>query len=540
MADHTTTLFFNGNIITMNPDMPKATAFAVSNGRFSVVGTDSQVQSLFGSGIPKVDLKGKTVLPGFIESHNHISIYAANQLQADCTPGANNSIENIKKRIQSMAEETPDGQWIRGWGYDDTLIGDKRHLTCIDLDEASSKHPILIAHVSGHLAYVNSMALKIADVGPDTPQPEGGTIHKDSHGNPTGLLMEPSAMNLITRYTRAYTKSQLKKVLLDAMEHYNRFGITSTHDAALGYQGSCREECRAYRELETEGCLSLRVYMTIMEHEYNAICEHGLGTGFGSEFLKIGSVKMFQDGSIQAMTGALSKDYHNKKGFRGELIHPQETLEQLVVKFHNQDLQIAVHANGDRAIESVIQAFEKAQEQNPRSNHRHMLIHCQMASLDHIKRMKTAGIVPSYFVNHVYYWGDRHCNLFLGPDRARDIDPLGFSLNEGLIFSLHSDLPVTPVDPIFSIHNAVNRVTRKGLVLGEEQRIPVLEALKAYTINAAYCSFEEDIKGSIETGKLADFTVLSDDPLTIVPENIKDIQVRATAVGGKKVFGSFN
>ena len=166
-----------------------------------------------------------------------------------------------------------------------------------------------------------------------------------------------------------------------------------------------------------------------------------------------------------------------------------------------------------------------------------MIIHCQTASLEHIKRMKQVGAVPSYFVNHVFYWGDRHEALFLGPDRARRIDPLCSSLKAGLIFSLHSDLPVTPVDPIFSIHTAVNRVTRQGNVLGPDERIPVLEALKAYTINAAYCSFEEDIKGSIETGKLADFIVLSDNPLTVESEAIKDIQVLATAVDGQMVFG---
>jgi len=192
--------------------------------------------------------------------------------------------------------------------------------------------------------------------------------------------------------------------------------------------------------------------MTIMEEFYREIIERGLGTGFGSEYLKLGGVKLFQDGSIQGLTGALMEPYYNRPGFRGELILSQETLDGLVNKYHGEGLQIAVHA---RAIESVIQAFEKGLQRHPCRDHRHMIIHCQLAIQDHIRRMKRLGVVPSYFVNHEYYWGDRHAAMFLGPERARQIDPLALSLKEGLIFTLHSDLPVTPVDPLFSIHCAV-------------------------------------------------------------------------------------
>jgi predicted amidohydrolase YtcJ len=264
----------------------------------------------------------------------------------------------------------------------------------------------------------------------------------------------------------------------------------------------------------------------------------GLGTGFGSDYLKIGSVKLWQDGSIQGLTGALMEPYHNRPDWKGEMIMTQETLNALVEKYHGEDLQMAVHANGDGAIESVIQAFERADKVHQNRNLRHMIIHCQMASQDHIGRMKKMGLIPSYFVNHVYYWGDRHKSIFIGPERARRISPLNASLKEGLRFTLHSDLPVTPVDPLFSMYCAVNRITREGEVLGPEERISALEALKTYTTHAAYCSFEEDLKGSIEAGKLADFTILSDNPLTVPPETIKDVRVEGTVVGGRIVFGS--
>jgi predicted amidohydrolase YtcJ len=331
--------------------------------------------------------------------------------------------------------------------------------------------------------------------------------------------------------------SQFKEVFPKAIAHYHRFGITSTHDAAIGYGGDARETCQAYRQLEAEGKLKLRVYLTIVEQAYKNLVEMGLGTGFGSDFLKLGGIKFFQDGSIQALTAALASDYLSKPNCQGDLIMRQDPLNSLVEKYHRAGLQIAIHANGDAAIESVLQAFERAHQMYPRSNHRHMIIHCQLASDDHIRRMKALGVIPSYFVNHVYYWGDRHQSLFLGPERARRIDPLGSSCKEGLPFSLHSDLPVTPVDPIFSIHNAVNRITRGGETLGPEERIPVGDALRAYTIDAAYCSFEETEKGSIEEGKLADFAVLSANPMIVPSEELKKIRVLATVVGGQVVFG---
>lgn len=528
-------IFLNGNVVTMDPGMPEATAFGIVSGRFCAVGSDNEIRKLARNGTKIVDLGGKTVIPGFIESHNHMSLYAMTLLQADCRTPPNQSIEDVKASIRDMVDATEPDQWVRGWGYDDTLIAEKRHLTWADLDDVAPRNPVFISHVSGHLAYVNSMALEIAKIGPETPQPEGGEIRKDDNGVPTGLFLE-LAQFMVSQHIPPYGLSQLKEILQRAIVHFHKAGITSIHDGGVGIRNGS-VVIKAYRELESEGKLPLRVYMTIVEEVYGDILEIGLGTGFGSEYLKIGSVKLFQDGSIQGLTGALTEPYHNRPDFRGDLIFPQEKLDGFVEKYHGEGFQIAVHANGDRAIESVLDAIEKAQKLHPREDHRHMIIHCQTATHDQIRRMKRLGIVPSYFVNHVYYWGDRHVSIFLGPERAKRISPLASSLKEGLIFTLHSDLPVTPVDPLFSIHCAVNRITREGKVLGPDERISPMEALKTYSTHAAYCSFEEHIKGSIEVGKLADFTVLSDNPLTIPPVKIKDIKVIKTAVGGSMVYG---
>jgi predicted amidohydrolase YtcJ len=293
---------------------------------------------------------------------------------------------------------------------------------------------------------------------------------------------------------------------------------------------------QAYGELEAEGRLDLRIYLNLVEELYREILELGPGPRFASDRLQLGSVKLFQDGSIQALTAALAQPYWSEPESRGSLLLAQEVLDELVEHYHSRGIQVAVHANGDRAIDSTLQALARAQRLHPRQDSRHFIIHVQLATRDQIRRMRELGVLPSYFVNHVYYWGDRHISLFLGPERAARIDPLGTSVEEGLIFTLHSDLPVTPVDPLFSMDCAVNRRTREGRVLGPEERISARAALEAYTVHGAYSTFEEHRKGSIQVGKLADFAVLSENPLEVPPERIKEIKVLRTVLGGRTVY----
>ncbi len=529
-------LYVNAKVITMEPESPEAEAFLVSQGRFAMVGREDSVRSQAPEDVETVDLEGKTVLPGFIETHNHLSFYALTLVMADCSPRSNACIGDVQDKIRDMAQSAGPGQWVVGWGYDDTMIQENRHLHFRDLDAVAPDNPVFIQHASGHLSYTNSAALKLGNITGDTPQPEGGTIHKDENGEPTGLLMEPAAQLQVAAHLPKPEVDEFKALFPEAIAHYSREGVTSTHDGAVGMSGQGRGTIQAFRELEDENRLNIRVYLTTIYHLYDQLIELGLGTGFGSDLLKVGSVKLFQDGSIQGLTAALLEDYYQKPGFRGELIMPQSELDALVEKYQNEGLQIAIHANGNAAIESVILAMEKAQAKYPLDDLRHMIIHCQTATDDQIKRMKNLNIIPSYFPGHVYYWGDRHKALFLGPERAARIDPLGSSVKAGLRFTLHADTPVTPVSPLFSIHCAVNRLTRNGEVLGPEECISPYDALKTFTTDAAYCSFEENLKGSIRLGKLADFVVLSENPLEVAPETIKDIQVLQTVVGGDRVY----
>ena len=529
-------VYLNGRVITMNPGQSEATAFAVVNDRFFTVGDDQAIKSLAGPSTQVMDLGGKTVIPGLIETHAHLSYYALSLAMVDGSSASNESINDIMERLKAKAAETPEGEWINGWGYDDTLIKEKRHLTHQDLDDVAPNHPVFFLHVTGHLAYCNSMALKMANVGPGTADPPGGTVHKDEKGVPTGLLMEPSAMTLVAKLRPLPDESLFRELIPQAVAVYHKEGVTSVHDGAIGIIGEGVPVMRAYVGLAAENKIRLRVYMTMMESFYKSFLDQGLFRGFGSSYLKMGCVKNFQDGSIQALTAALKEDYFNSPGFKGHLIMPQEELDAFAERYQAMGLQMAIHANGDGAIESVIQALEKAQSKHPRTDMRHMIIHCQMASDAHIVRMKKLGAIPSFFSNHVYYWGDRHISMFLGQKRAERIDPLASAVKSDLPFTLHADTPVTPISPIFSMHNAVNRLTKAGVKLGADQCITPYQALQAYTTNAALCSFEENEKGSIQPGKLADFAVLSDDILSMDHERIKDIRILKTFVGGHLVF----
>ncbi len=529
----TNKIFINANIITMNKVTPTAEAIGISGDTISVVGTNSDVQSWGVADVEVIDVGGKTIIPGLIESHSHISAGALFATSANCLLATR--VEEALELVSGVAHQTEPDQWVQGIGFDDTGVVEMRHLNRQDLDAVSTKHPICVYHISHHIAYVNSKALELAGIDASTPNPSGGTIVKDERGEPTGVLEETacfSMVKLIPQGTRAFFKEQMVKMIAG----YNAVGLTGNHDPAIGMAGETVSYLNIARELEQAGNLNLRIYGDMLDEVYEEYDRMGVSKGFGTNAFKIGGRKLFQDGSIQAFTGCLLEGYHTRPDWKGELISPQEELNQMICAYHKNGDQVVIHGNGDGAIESILQAFELAQQQFPRKDPRHMLIHCQMASDDHIERMMRLGIIPSYFINHVYYWGDRHKELFIGPERAARINPLGSSERAGMIYSMHTDFPVTPFDPWRALHTAVNRETSGGQILGEAECISPLQALRGYTLYAAMCSFEEDIKGSLEVGKLADLVVISDDPLTMGPKQIKDIQVLRTVVGGRTVY----
>ncbi|MBL7006908.1 MAG: amidohydrolase [Spirochaetia bacterium] len=532
------TVLINGSIITMDDEHPSAEAMAVTDGRIGAVGTTREILHCAGPLTNIVDLAGRTAVPGFIESHNHLLFMAADTHGVDCSPVTAKSIEHVVERLRDRAAETKPGSWIEGWGFDDLRIAEKRHLSSADLDRVSLKHPVCVFHNSRHFVTLNSEGLLLSGISAGTPQPPGGYIGMDNEGAPNGMLAENSAIQYLRRVLPPRSAEELASGLIQAGKAALAQGITSVHDAAAGTGPADFAALTAvisgdYLPVRVQGMVPHQFIETIygLKGEYPL---DGLRTGSGTDRLKIGPVKICIDGSIQGYTAALSEPYHNNPGTSGFMAMDQHTLDNLVKKYHELGFQIAAHANGDMAIGAFLHAVEKAQRSCHRINTRHRLEHCQMVTGEQLKKMAALGINASFFSPHIKFWGDFHYDRFLGPDRANRISPLAEALHAGIRFGIHSDAPVTPLKPLVGMECAVNRLTETGRVLGEDQRITPEQALRAYTLDAAYIGFEEHEKGSISPGKLADITVLSGavDGLAHASSG-KNIQIDMTVIGGK-------
>ena len=544
-----THVYRNGTILTMDSGGSQAQALAVRGGTILAVGTDAEVMALADQHTVVTDLRGRTMLPGFIDGHSHFvsaGLMAATQIDLSSPPvGGVKNIAEIKELIRAKAAETPKGEWILGFGYDDTGLEDKRHPLASDIDEAAPEHPVLLRHVSGHLSSCNSLALAKANYTKDTPDPVGGVIRRDEHGNPNGVLEEPPAREPVFRHIPAPTEADWMEGIKAACAAYTAKGVTTAQD---GFTAT--GDWNALKRAHELGLLRNRVQILpgVSRMDIDTFNTRVSGTPLTADGkISLGAAKLLADGSLQCYTGYLSNPYHKviydlPEGpmWRGYPIEPEQQFIEKVVGLHRQGWQLAIHGNGDDAIQMILNAYEEAQKRYPRADARHIVIHCQTVREDQLDRIKRLGVVPSFFVVHTYFWGDRHYGTFLGPDRAERISPLRSALKRGIPFSNHNDTFVTPIDPLLSVWSAVNRRTSGGRILGENQTIPVMDALRSVTSWAAYQACEERIKGSLEPGKLADFVILEANPLTVAKETIKDIGISATIVGDEVVYGSLD
>lgn len=534
------TIWLNGTIVTMEGDQT-AQAVAVLDDNIVAVGTDAEVGPLAGSQTRVVDLQGRTMTPGFYAAHDHFpgsGRVAVTQVDLNSPPiGAIENMDELVAALGDRARDLPEGQWISGRGYDDTLLAEQRHPTRTDLDRASTTHPIYISHTSGHLGVANSLALELAGITRNTPNPEGGVVRKDPDtGEPDGVFEESGGM--VSRLVPPPTPDQTMESYRVAVQDYVEDGVTTAVIAGGG-----RGTLAGLQRARDAGILTFRI-ITMMSRgspgQPTAAETGGIISGFGDTHLKVGAIKIIQDGSNQGYTGYFTEPYHTPfKGdpdYRGYPRRSRDDLVTMVKELHEAGYQIAIHANGDAAIDDVLYAFREAQREFPRRDARHRIEHCQMVRRDQLDAIAELNLSPSFFVGHVYYWGDRHRDIFMGPDRAAGISALRSSIDRGIRFTVHDDTPVTPVNPLQLVWVGVNRLTKSNQVLGPDERITPLEALRTVTIDAAWQNFEEDIKGSIAPGKLADFVVLSDNPLTVNPTEIRDITVLETIVGGKTVY----
>ncbi|WP_432470422.1 amidohydrolase [Amphritea sp. HPY] len=529
------TIYKNGNILTMNDSNDVVQAVAVKDGEIVAVGRNRDMRTLAGHKTEVVNLHRKTLMPGFYDAHSHFVFTGlASRFYVDLNSppiGTINTLTEIIEALRARANETPAGEWIQGFGYDDTLIAEQTHPTRADLDLASTEHPIFITHSSGHIAVANSLALELAGITAATADPPGGVISRDADGEPTGVLIEAPATDLVFSLIPPPTFSDLLAGIAHASGNYAANGVTTANSGAApaGF-------IPLLKFALAQGVLPIRVIVWPTLEEADAANDFVLETNM----ITVGGVKEFADGSIQGYSGYLSEPYHvqppGEFNFRGFPRHTREILVERLTEAHCKGYQSLVHGNGDAAIDDILHAWAEAQVLCPREDPRFVVIHSQMAREDQLDKMVELNAIPSFFMLHTFYWGDRHRDIFMGPERASRMSPARSAADRSLRFTIHNDTPVVPMNPLLSVWAAVNRLSTSGEIIGEDQRITPIEALRATTIEAAYQNFEEEMKGSIEVGKLADFVILSADPLEVVTDDIKDIRVLQTIVGGKTVY----
>lgn len=535
------TVYLNGTVVTVNEAGTTAEAVATRGDEIIAVGNNSEIEALAGRSTRVVDLEGKTMLPGFYAPHDHFpgaGTLATRSVNLNSPPmGEMRTIADVVAALRQKATETMSGEWVNGRGYDDTLLEEGRHPTRYDLDQASTEHPIYISHTSGHLAVANSLALEMAGVTRDTPQPPGGVIQKDPvTGEPNGVFEESGG--LVGRLLPPATEEERQEAIQAAVDIYVRQGVTTAV-----VTGGGRSSFVDLQKARDAGILGIRIVQMMSKGSPGvptAAETAGIVSGFGDTRIRLGGIKIIQDGSNQGYTGYFTEPYHTPyhgdPDYRGYPRRGEPDLMVMVQELHRAGYQIAIHGNGDAAIDQILNAYEAAQAEYPRADARHRIEHTQLVRKDQLDRMAELGVTPSFFVGHVFYWGDRHRDIFMGPARAAGISPLRSAKARGLRFTIHDDTPVTPVDPLQLIWVSANRLTRTDQVLGPEERVEPEVALRALTADAAWQNFEEDIKGSIEPGKLADLVILSDNPLAVDTEAILEIEVLETIVGGETVY----
>ena len=524
-----------GHIITMNSGRPAAQAVAIKGGRFLKVGRDPEVRAFAGRKTKKIDLGGKTVAPGFIDSHQHLSQVGTDLLQMDCHSKVCKSIAQIQRAVLRQTQRKPRGQWVQGVGYDDTKTTDKRILNRWDLDEVAPEHPIFIHHISGHWAITNSKGLEAGGVREDSPNPMGGAYGRDPQsGKLNGILYEQAAFAYVFEGMTGQppiipplSLQDRRKGLRLASDRYLASGITGVHDALV-----TANSLETYQEALRSGGLQLRVYMLIAYEYLPHLKALNLKTGFGNEWLRVGGIKVFADGAIAGRTAYLSEPYVGTNDHGILVAGSEEALHDSIGQAHEAGFQVCVHANGDRAIAMALDGFEKALEAFPRKDHRHRLEHCTVVNGEILGRMKRLKLLALPFGSYIHHHGEKMLPYY-GPDRVKMMFAHRSFLDSGIPVSGSSDNPCGPHEPLLAIQSCVTRKSAAGEVLGAQQRIDVEEAIRIYTVASAYASFEEDLKGSIAAGKLADLVVLGEDPRRVNPDEIKDIPVAMTMVGGE-------
>lgn len=530
--------FINGEVITMDANNAIAQAVFVQQNQIVAVGDNAQIEALIDKKTIVYDLQGKTLLPGLIDSHSHFPGSGMSLFMADLRSPPVGPITNIPallKRLQDKAKDIPKGEWVNGFGYDNLMLDENRHPSRDELDQALPDHPVFILHVSGHMGVTNSLGLIATNISEESRDPEGGHYARDGNGRLNGLLEEHAATPLQNNMLDLGLMGFLQMVTYSNHE-YLKTGVTTAQNGAVSAQMA-----QGLGIAKMLNLTPLRLELWPQFDNFGAGFLDGTlkAEAFNRDRLNIGAIKIIADGSIQGYTGYLSEPYHEPfhgdAEYRGYPRVPYPELAEWINKYHSAGFQLAIHGNGDASIDDILDGFEQAQKAFPKEDPRLILIHAQMAREDQLIRMKTLGVTPSFFSAHTYYWGDMHRDVTMGQERSSRISPAHTAVEQGLRFTSHLDTPIVPMSPLLSVWSVVNRLSATGKVIGANERIDVMQALRSVTIDAAWQIFRDQDLGSIEVGKLADLVILERSPL-VDPLTIKDIAIERTIIGGVTAY----
>lgn len=520
-----------GQILTMDPASPNVEAIGVRDGHIVASGSIETVRRETGSRLETIDLAGRTAVPGFYDAHAHPMMVGYALSQIDLSSNAVDSIDQILMAVKERTSTTESGKWILGQGYDQANLLENRHPTREDLDKVAPHHPVALWRSCHHIMAVNSKALELAGITADTPNPEDGTIDRDSSGAPTGVLRE-SAGDAVNAAIGEPTEEDIVQAILAGGHEFRKHGITSVAEAGIRN----KEQFRAYQRLWSQGSLPLRTYlMMIIDETLDELASLGISTGFGDDWLRIGNAKLFSDGSIGGRTARMSRPYEGDVDNVGLYMIPPEAITDRVLRAHKAGFQIGIHAIGDAAISSVLDAYEEAQRQMPREDPRFRIEHCSIIDEPIINRIANLGAVPIPGTTFLYDMRPVYLQN-LGKDRVRYAYAMKTFKDRGIVAAASSDAPVSSTNPMLGIRMMVTRKDRLNDEVYPEERISLDDAIAAYTTNGAFASFEEKRKGMLKPGMLADIAVMETDLSSVPPEDLGDIRCDMTIADGMVVY----
>lgn len=524
-------VLINGRILTMDHERPSASAIAIRSGKIAAVGDDVMVRAAAAPGSEEIDLNGRTATPGLYDAHSHPGLVGQALGDLDLASPPNRSIADIQALVAQAASNQAPNTWIVGRGYDQARLEDQRHPTRQDLDAVAPDHPVILIRACHHIAAANSRALATAGISRNTPDPDGGTIDRDADGEPTGVVRE-AAEELVRAAKAPLTVDEMKAAVVRGGNAFLASGVTSTAEAGVANP----TQFLAYQQLWASGELPIRTYlMMMMDETLEPLMQLGITSGFGDDWLQIGLVKLFSDGSIGGRTSRMHQPFDGEPDNVGLWMMPPDDLKAKVLRAHKAGFQVGIHAIGDAAIDLVLDAYDEAMEAFPRPNPRHRVEHCSIIDERILDRIAKLGVIPIPGTSFLYHFLAAYSEN-LGTDRLRYAYAMASFKKRGIIAAASTDAPVVPTSAMIGLQMMMTRKDVSGKPVWPEENVGLDDALRAYTVHGAYASFQENRKGTLKQGMLGDVTVFEMDLHSVAPENIGEVQVEYTIIDGQVAF----